>query len=107
MLRTLWERSVWSTRLAIIPAIIGWGFRLGGGSSTTVNGQVTECSGLDIGPLLFGVITLALVATGWRQSQRYQPPQPAFNIVSGLLALAGVALLIKFGTDPDGSFCPG
>lgn len=98
-----------SWKIAAVAGVVGWFFKLGGGTKRTVNGVVTECSGLELGPIIAaGIVVVALLA-GWRQIRSRHialRPSPRFAaIVTGVLAADAVALTLRAVIDPGGSYC--
>jgi hypothetical protein len=98
-----------SWKIAAVVGVVGWFFKLGGATKRTVNGVVTECSGLELGPIIAaGVIVIALVA-GWRQIRTRhvaRRPSPRFaSIVTAVLAADAAALVLRAVVDPGGTYC--
>lgn len=96
-MRRLWERSPVAWRVGMIVAVLAQFCSIDSIASWSVNGQVVECSYLDYGKVIFGVLALGLAVGGWvkHRSQRPKLPQAAAIIIPVVIAMLGVVLLLR------------
>ena len=83
---------VW--KVAVVIGVLGWFLTLGGSSTTTVNG-VSDCDGLDLGPIVVAVVVGILAVVGFRQSRSGHPARqlPAAWAWGGLAVLGAIVLV--------------
>ncbi len=77
---------VW--KVAAVLGVLGWWFSLGGSTTTTING-VTDCDGLDIGPLVVAGVVAVLGVVGFQRVRRELGPRR----LSSRATWAGMAVL--------------
>ena len=87
--------------------VLGWFLTMGGSSTTTVNG-VSDCDGLDLGPIIVAVTVGILAVIGFGESRSGHPARQLAAWAWGGLAVVGAIVLVhvlRVVLDPAGGMC--
>jgi hypothetical protein len=107
-IRTTWQKSPAAWKVAVIVALGGFVFKLGGSTTRTING-VADCDGFDAAPFITAAVVVGLTFVGWRGlASRHVALRPAARvmlIVAAVLVVLAAVHVVRGLADPAGSFC--
>lgn len=107
--RDIWWKSPGSWKAAVVVAVVGFVFKLGGSTKRTINGVVESCDGFDLAPFITAGVVALLAVVGYRSLRgRHPARQLGRTATLGVLGVLLVLAAIHLGRgliDPSGSFC--